>query len=110
MRASIRRPRFCVGVDILDEDHSLRLALRRLATDADLRATLGRAAYAWWQREHSVPAMLDDYVRVIAEAASAPAPAVELPSHLRADGSATLRSLGASLGLADALSRDGLLE
>ncbi len=100
----------CVGVDILDEDHSLRLALRRLATDADLRATLGRAAYAWWQREHSVPAMLDDYVRVIAEAASAPAPAVELPSHLRADGSATLRSLGASLGLADALSRDGLLE
>jgi hypothetical protein len=100
----------CVALDILDEDHSLRLALRRLASDADLRATLGRAAQAWWQREHSPDAMVEDYMRLIEEAVSAPAPAVELPSHLRTDGDTTLRSLVTPLGLGDALSRDGLLE
>ena len=100
----------CVALDILDEDHSLHLALRRLVSDADLRATLGRAAEAWWQREHSPDAMRDDYLRLIEEAASTPAPAVELPSHLRTDGDTTLRSLVTPLGLADVLSRDGLLE
>ncbi len=34
----------CVSIDIVDEDHSLRLAMRRLATDARLRASLGRRA------------------------------------------------------------------
>ncbi len=34
-------PAVCVSLDILDEDHSLRLAMRRLAKDADLRAELG---------------------------------------------------------------------
>ena len=35
-----------VAIDILDEDHSLRLAMRRLGTDPALRATLGAAARA----------------------------------------------------------------
>ena len=34
----------CVAIDILDEDHSLRLAMRRLATDADA------AGDAWRRR------------------------------------------------------------
>jgi glycosyltransferase involved in cell wall biosynthesis len=54
-----------VAIDILDEDHSLRLAMRRLAQDADLRARLGRAAREYWQREHSIEAMTEDYVRVL---------------------------------------------
>ena len=55
----------CVAIEILDEDHSLRLAMRRLATDADLRASLGRAGQPYWQREHSLDAMVEDYERVM---------------------------------------------
>ena len=33
-----------VAIDILDEDHSLRLAMKRLAEDAELRQALGSAA------------------------------------------------------------------
>jgi glycosyltransferase involved in cell wall biosynthesis len=61
----------CVAIDILDEDHSLRLAMRRLAQDADLRAQLGRAAREYWQREHTIEAMADDYDRVMREAQGA---------------------------------------
>src|SRR5690606_8322021 len=44
---------FSVAIDILDEDHSLRLAMRRLAGDAGLRDTLGRAAASYWEMHHS---------------------------------------------------------
>jgi glycosyltransferase involved in cell wall biosynthesis len=83
----------CVAIDILDEDHSLRLAMRRLATDAGLRAALGRAAREWWAREHSVDVMVDDYVRAMARAVERSAPSVELPIHVRDDGEGTLRDL-----------------
>jgi glycosyltransferase involved in cell wall biosynthesis len=98
-----------VAIDILDEDHSLRLAMRRLATDAGLRAALGRAAGAWWQREHSVEAMVDDYLWAMARAVERTAPPVELPAHLRDDGDRALRELIEPFGIAPALSRDGLL-
>jgi glycosyltransferase involved in cell wall biosynthesis len=75
-----------VAVDVLDEDHSLRLAMRRLATDATLRGTLGEAAARYWQREHAPAAMLADYERLIDVARAAPEPAPALPAHLRDDG------------------------
>jgi glycosyltransferase involved in cell wall biosynthesis len=100
----------CVAIDILDEDHSLVLAMSRLAGDAALRAQLGRAARGWWRRTHAVDAMVGDYVELIGEAAALPPPVVELPEHLRADGTRTLRALTTPLGLSAALSRDGLLE
>ena len=100
----------CIAIDILDEDHSLAVAMTRLARHAELRARLGRAAQAWWQRTHSVEVMVEDYVHLIGEAAALPTPAVELPAHLRADGTGTLRSIAAPLGLIDALSQNGLLE
>ncbi len=81
----------CVAIDILDEDHSLRLAMRRLATDPALRATLGSAARDYWKREHSIDGMAADYRRVIALALSRPAPAVGLPAHLVDDGDRMLR-------------------
>ncbi len=99
-----------VAIDILDEDHSLRLAMRRLAADAELRAAIGRAAYEYWRREHSLEAMVDDYERVIADAASRPAPRAELPAHIRDSGAARLRSLTAPFGVTAALSREGFLE
>lgn len=65
-----------VKIDVLDEDHSLRLAMRRLATDGELRDRLGAAGQAFWQAEHSHEGMRADYERVIALAlASAPAKA-----------------------------------
>jgi glycosyltransferase involved in cell wall biosynthesis len=89
-----------IAIDILDEDHSLRLAMRRLATDADLRARLGRAARECWMREHSVDAMADDYERIMREAASRPDPGVELPPHMRDPGDSRLRTLIRPFGLA----------
>jgi glycosyltransferase involved in cell wall biosynthesis len=91
----------CVAVDILDEDHSLRLAMRRLATDADLRALLGHAARAYWAREHSVEAMADDYERVMRMALAREAGKGGGPPHLRPDGDIRLRELLAPFGIRD---------
>ena len=74
-----------VAIDILDEDHSLRLAMRRLATDSALRDRLGREARRYWEREHTVARMADDYARAIALAMDQPVPNPKLPAHLRPD-------------------------
>ena len=102
-----------VAIDIVDEDHSLRLAMKRLAVDPDLRAQLGRNGQAYWQREHSLEAMVADYEKVleilkrtehgareggpglVPEVPGAP----EVPEHLRATGDEKLRSLLAPFGL-----------
>jgi hypothetical protein len=89
-----------VALDILDEDHSLRLAMRRLAVDADLRETLGAAARAYWTREHSQDAMLTDYRRVLALASSRPPPRPDLPAHLRGDESGLVERLLDHVGVA----------
>jgi hypothetical protein len=88
-----------VAIDILDEDHSLRLAMRRLATDASLRASLGAAARAYWTANHSIEAMTMDYRRVIAQAAARAEPHPSLPPHLINDGMDTLTALLAPFGL-----------
>jgi glycosyltransferase involved in cell wall biosynthesis len=88
-----------VAIDILDEDHSLRLAMRRLATDPALRASLGAAAQRYWDREHSMPRMVDDYERALALAASRPAPRVPLPDHLVSDGDRLLKEMLGEFGL-----------
>ena len=98
-RASSAEP-IAIAVDILDEDHSLRLAMRRLASDAGLRTTLGRAGHAWWKEEHSLAPMLDDYRRVIAMALQRPAPAADLPPHLRDAGDRVLREIAGAFGIA----------
>jgi len=63
-----------VAIDILDEDHSLRLALGRLSEDAGLRASLGSAARAYWEHEHTLTRMADAYESVLAEAVAVPVP------------------------------------
>jgi hypothetical protein len=90
-----------VSIDILDEDHSLELAMRRLATDAGLRASLGQAARRHYEAHHTLPLMADDYHRLIAQAAALPAPdpaAIGLPPHLLDDRSGQLRRLLAETG------------
>jgi glycosyltransferase involved in cell wall biosynthesis len=88
-----------VAIDILDEDHSLRVAMRRLATDSALRASLGAAGQRYWEREHSMPRMIDDYDRALARAASLPTPRVALPDHLVTDGDRLLKQLLAEFGI-----------
>jgi mannosyltransferase len=88
-----------VAIDILDEDHSLRLALRRLGTDRTLRDALGRAARAYWQAHHSIATMVEGYRRLIDEARRQKVAAVELPVHLRDDGAGTLERLLEPFGL-----------
>jgi glycosyltransferase involved in cell wall biosynthesis len=94
-----------VSIDILDEDHSLELAMRRLATDGDLRASLARAARGYYEAHHTLPLMAADYARVIAHAVAlaAPDPAeIGLPAHLLDDRSGRLRHLLAEIGLTEA--------
>jgi len=87
-----------ISVDILDEVHSLVLALKTLTSDASLRERLGAVAREYWRAHHTVPHMIDDYERAIARAAAAPVPTVALPAHLRSDGFEHARDLAASVG------------
>lgn len=97
----------CVAIDLLDEDHSLRLAMRRLASDAALREQLGATAREWWAREHSLDAMVADYERVMRDAAARPEPDVDLPAHMRNPGDRKTRALLESFGLPDPLGTAG---
>lgn len=86
-----------VAIDIVDEDHSLALAMRRLAMDETLRASLGRAARTYWEAEHSEARMTEAFARVMATAAAAPDPRVDLPEHLRPDPSRHVADVLASV-------------
>jgi hypothetical protein len=77
-------PSIAVSVDPPDEEHSLSLALRRLASDTALRDSLGSAAHVWWQQhatlDHAVrPSILADASTLISQ----PRP-LNWPRHLTA--------------------------
>ena len=96
-----------VAIDILDEDHSLQLAMRRLGEDDELRSRLSAAGQRYWDREHSQRAMISDYQRVIAAALAEPSRAQvtksgasSWPAHLTDGATATMETLLAPFGLA----------
>jgi glycosyltransferase involved in cell wall biosynthesis len=96
------RDAVAVSIDILDEDHSLELAMRRLAIDAPLRERLGHAARRYWEATATLPLMRDDYARVLANAAARPAPdpsSLGLPAHLLEDHASHGRQLAANVGV-----------
>jgi glycosyltransferase involved in cell wall biosynthesis len=97
-----------VAVDILDERHSLELALRRLVTDGALRDALGRSARRHWARFHTLACMAEDYERVLDRALARPVLRMRgLPPHLEADGTARAARLAAHIGVTvDFLRRD----
>jgi glycosyltransferase involved in cell wall biosynthesis len=75
-----------VALDVADEEHSLGLAMARLGRDAELRSRLGAAARRYWEREHTVARMADDYERIIRRTLARPEPEpVALPSSLVPD-------------------------
>ena len=79
-----------VSIDILDEDHSLKLAMERLVTDAKLRAKLGRNARALWEARFTLEGMASGYRDAIVATVASPMPDARklglLPRHLRPDG------------------------
>jgi hypothetical protein len=73
-RPADRRPPIGVALDILDEDHSLRLAVYRLAIDRGLRERLGRAAQSYWRQHHTLDRMTTDMTMAIEQAVAADEP------------------------------------
>ncbi|MDQ3346386.1 MAG: glycosyltransferase [Acidobacteriota bacterium] len=96
-----------IAIDVMDEAHSLRLAMRRLAADPALRASLGSAGRTYWEREHSPARMLDDYRAALAAAAALPVPEPALPRHLVNDGDDRLATLLGAFGVAVPFRRSG---
>jgi glycosyltransferase involved in cell wall biosynthesis len=72
-----------IAVDVVDEDHSLRLAMQRLATDAGLRDRLGLAARRYWEAGHTVERMVDAYDQLLPRARDRPALVGETAAHQR---------------------------
>jgi hypothetical protein len=90
-----------VSLDPRDEEHSLFLALQRLASDRALRITLGEAAHAWWQAHATATRAAAAWEVVLADAMTldAPAPPAGWPAHLGDDGTARARAILAECGV-----------
>jgi glycosyltransferase involved in cell wall biosynthesis len=96
----------CVSIDILDEDHSLQLAMARLATDQRLRGRLGQHARELWRERFRLEGMAVRYRALIGAAAAAPMPDAAaiagLPGHFRLDGTEDASRRLREAGLTDA--------
>jgi glycosyltransferase involved in cell wall biosynthesis len=88
-----------IAIDILDEVHSVVLALKALASDASLGAMLATNAREHWRAHHTIAHMVGGYERAIAGASATAAPAVTLPAHLRPDGFEHARELATGVGV-----------
>ena len=90
-----------ISIDPRDEEHSLAIALTRLAGDAALRSTLGAAAREWWARHATVAHAVDAWRALVEEAATLPAPPRPpgWPAHLDADGSRLVSQILGESGL-----------
>src|SRR4030095_13530394 len=94
------QPPIVVSIDPRDEEHALALALRRLATDAQLRESLGAAAHEWWRQHATLDHAVHAWRSILAEAITvtpAPRPS-NWPHHLTANGTERARDLLAEFG------------
>jgi hypothetical protein len=90
-----------ISLDPRDEEHSLMLALRRLADDAAFRVRMGEAARAWSAPNGTAAQAAEAWERILVEAATLqppPRPA-DWPAHLMADGTARARELMSEIGV-----------
>jgi hypothetical protein len=83
-----------VSIDPRDEEHSLLLAVRRLAADAPLRARLAAAGHAWWREHATIDHAVRAWEQLLADAAATAAP----PRHGQ-DHSDGLRATLAEFGV-----------
>jgi len=94
------QPPIVVSIDPRDEEHSLALALRRLATDAQLRQSLGAAAHGWWRQHATLDHAVQAWRSILAETISITPPPrpSNWPRHLTANGTERARDLLAEFG------------
>jgi hypothetical protein len=99
-RAASEAP-IAIALDPRDEEHSLVLALRRLASDEALRSTLGTAARAWWQSHGTLEQSIRAWQAALDAAASTPPPPrpADWPAHLAADGGDSAREVLRAFGV-----------
>lgn len=89
------RPPVVVSLDPRDEEHSLVLALRRLATDAALRNAVGTAGHVWWRHHATLDHAAHAWRSILEDAVHVPPRALpsNWPPHLTADGTERARAL-----------------
>jgi hypothetical protein len=88
-------PPIVVSLDPRDEEHSLMLALVRLAADPRLRSVLGAAARTWWHAHATIDHAVAGWEAILSEAATLGAAAPEQV----ADGSEQAREILAEMGV-----------
>ena len=89
-----------IAVDPRHERESLWLAMRRLAVDDGARRALGERARSWWARSGAASGMIDDYRRLIREAAGATSGSDDdLPRHFRSAGLELARTIAEECGV-----------
>lgn len=91
-----------VSLDPRDQEHSLMLAVRRLASDERTREAMGGAAALRWARLHEPSIAVPAFAPMLDAARDAPTPALPegWPAHFRTDASATARRILGEFGLA----------
>jgi glycosyltransferase involved in cell wall biosynthesis len=94
-------PPVAVTVDPRDEEHSLMLAIRKLSTDAALRARLGQAARAWSETNATLARAVAAWAAVLREGATLAPPArpADWPAQFLADGAELAQDIRAKFGL-----------
>ena len=92
-------PPIVISIDPRDEQHSLVMALRRLAGDLDLRQSLAAAAHDWWRTHATHAHAMAGWHHVLQQAAALPrrrpAPAVAASVD---DGTAVARAILSEMG------------
>lgn len=86
----------CVSVDIVDEKHSLRLAMRRLTRDAALRDQVGRGGRKLWESRFRLERLAADFEHAVTRALDIPLSDVrreDLPAHFLADGAEQVKAI-----------------
>ena len=91
----------CVSIDILDEHHSLRLAIGRLSHDQGLRETIGAGGKRLWERRFRFDRLATDLERMITQALDMRIGEVsgDFPVHLLRDGTNRVKTLLAPFGV-----------
>jgi glycosyltransferase involved in cell wall biosynthesis len=93
----------CIAVDLLDEGHSLNIAMHRLATNPLLRIRLGRHARLLWEERFTLDRMAAGYIKLLETALATPRPdqaqLTQLPQHFHQTGAEHATRLIESVGL-----------
>lgn len=99
---SAATPAVAMAIDIMDEAHSLGLAMWRLGERHDVRGALGHAGRAWWEAHHTMGHMVRDYEAAFDAAVTATPRGPALPADLRPDAIAPARAMAAAIDQAAA--------